>query len=313
MTTSLEPAAATSSITVKDLRMRYGTTDVLTGVSFEVARGEVVALLGPNGAGKSTTIEILEGVRRRSGGDASVLGSDPERIDDAWRARVGMVMQSWRDHARWNAYDLVEFLGRLYDPYAEVSGRPRRATAEVLEMVGLSHVSRQRIRTLSGGQRRRLDIAIGVIGRPEVLFLDEPTAGLDPEGRRDVHVLIHDIVDYDDTAVLLTTHDLDEAGKLADRILVLAGGRIVANGSADALAASLARDAQIRWTQEGRAHVHSCRDATTFVRELLLGPEGRDVRELEVSRPTLEETYLALVAEHHRGADTPPEQKAALS
>lgn len=313
MTSSLESAGTAPSIAVNDLRMRYGATDVLTGVSFEVARGEVVALLGPNGAGKSTTIEILEGVRRRSGGHVSVLGADPEHIDDAWRAKVGMVMQSWRDHARWNARDLLDHLGGLYDPYAAASGRPRRATTELLAMVGLGQVSRQKLRTLSGGERRRLDIAIGVIGRPEVLFLDEPTAGLDPEGRRDVHELIHDIVDRDDTAVLLTTHDLDEAGKLADRILVLAGGRIVADGSADALAANLERDAEIRWTHGGRSHVHSCRDSTRFVRELLLGPGGAEVGELEVSRPTLEETYLALVSEHHRGAGAPLEQRAEMS
>ena len=313
MTSLTEPGGIARPVVVDDLRMRYGSVDVLTGVSFSIAQGEVGALLGPNGAGKTTTIEILEGVRARSGGDASVLGHDPERIDDAWRARVGVVMQSWRDHARWNARDLVEHLGQLYDPYGAMSGRSRRATGDLLEMVGLGAVARQQIRTLSGGQRRRLDIAIGVIGRPEVLFLDEPTAGLDPEGRRDVHDLIHDIVDHDDTAVLLTTHDLDEAGKLADRILVLAGGRIVANGSADALAAALERDAQVRWTQGERAHVHACKDATAFVRELLTGPDGAEVRELEVSRPTLEETYLALVAEHHGGAALPVTGKGKLA
>jgi ABC-2 type transport system ATP-binding protein len=313
MATFAESGAVSPSIAVSDLRMRYGTNDVLTGVTFEVAKGEIVALLGPNGAGKSTTIEILEGVRRRSGGESTVLGIDPEAIDEHWRARVGMVMQSWRDHARWNPYDLVDYLGRLYDPYAASSGRPRRATGELLEMVGLDSVSRQKIRTLSGGQRRRLDIAIGVVGRPEVLFLDEPTAGLDPEGRRDVHELIHGIVDRDETAVLLTTHDLDEAEKIADRILVLAGGRIVADGSADALAASLAREVQIRWTQGGLAHVHACADATSFVRQLLTGPGGVDVKDLEVSRPTLEETYLALVATHHSGADAPLDKKAAVS
>ncbi|WP_291378799.1 ABC transporter ATP-binding protein [Demequina sp.] len=312
MTTSPGSFSVAPSTAVTDLRMRYGTADVLMGVSFNVAKGEVVALLGPNGAGKSTTIEILEGVRRRSGGEVSVLGADPEIIDEQWRARVGMVMQSWRDHARWSPHDLVEYLGRLYDPYAAVSGRPRWATEELLKMVGLDRVSRQKIRTLSGGERRRLDIAIGVIGRPEVLFLDEPTAGLDPEGRRDVHELIHGIVDRDDTAVLLTTHDLDEAGKIADRILVLAGGRIVADGSADALAASLARDVQIRWTHGGRAHVHACAEATGFVRQLLTGPAGADVKDLEVSRPTLEETYLALVATHHRGANAPLDEKAVV-
>lgn len=302
--------SAPPPIVATNLQMTYGTTEVLKGVTFEVAQGEVVALLGPNGAGKSTTIEILEGVRRRSGGGATVLGIDPAASDDAWRARVGMVMQSWRDHARWSPKDLLEHLGQLYDPHAAATGRGRWGADELLDMVGLSAASRQRMRTLSGGQRRRLDIAIGVIGHPEVLFLDEPTAGLDPEGRRDVHELIHGIVDRDDTAVLLTTHDLDEAAKLADRILILAGGRIVADGSADELGARLRRDDQIRWAQGGKTHVHACADATAFVRGLLTGPDGHEVTDLEVSRPTLEETYLALVAEHAAVAEA-AEREAA--
>jgi ABC-2 type transport system ATP-binding protein len=160
------------------LRMRYGTTDVLHGVSFQVRRGEVVALLGPNGAGKTTTIEILEGFRMRSGGRAEVLGADPAHGCEQWRARVGIVLQSWRDHSRWRARELLAHLGSYYACYStERITRPWDAD-ELVAAVGLAEHAGKKIRMLSGGQRRRLDVAIGLVGRPELLFLDEPTAGL---------------------------------------------------------------------------------------------------------------------------------------
>ena len=205
-------------IGVRGLRMRYGDKDVLTGVDFEVRRGEVVALLGPNGAGKTTTIEILEGFRRRSAGEVSVLGSDPERADEDWRARIGVVLQSWRDHARWTPRMLLSHLGTYYRPYSTPE-RPRPYDVdELLAMVGLQDLADQKIRTLSGGQRRRLDVAIGIVGRPELLFLDEPTAGFDPEARREFHDLIHRLTDMD-TTVLMTTRPR-RGRKIADRILI---------------------------------------------------------------------------------------------
>ncbi|GAB3458644.1 ABC transporter ATP-binding protein [Streptomonospora sediminis] len=286
-------------VEVSDLRMRYGTTDVLNGVDLHAYPGEVVALLGPNGAGKTTTVEILDGFRNRSGGEVSVLGADPATADESWRARLGVVLQSWRDHGRWRVGELLHYFARFYAPYSSAQ-RPRpRPVDELLETVGLTEYAHRRVSTLSGGQRRRLDVAIGIVGRPEVLFLDEPTAGFDPEARRDFHDLVHNLADGD-CAVLLTTHDLDEAEKLADRILILAGGRVVAEGSADRLAAQVPADAEIKWTRGGRRFVHSTPDATGFLRELL-ADHGDDIADLEVRRASLEDAYLTLVHRHETG------------
>ena len=202
-------------ITVSDLRMRYGTHDVLEGVEFEVRRGEVICLLGPNGAGKTTTIEILEGFRMRSAGEVQVLGADPARAGEDWRARTGVVLQSWRDHPRWTPRRLLSQLGGYYAPYSTPEVQRPVAVDDLLEMVGLGKLADQKIVTLSGGQRRRLDVAIGIVGRPELLFLDEPTAGFDPEARREFHHLVHRLSDLEGTTILLTTHDLDEAERLA--------------------------------------------------------------------------------------------------
>ena len=287
-------------IEVHDLRMRYGTVDVLEDVSFEVHSGEVVTLLGPNGAGKTTTIEILEGFRMRSDGSVSVLGVDPAAGSEDWRARVGVVLQSWRDHARWTPRALLTHLGRYYEPYSTPE-RPRPYEIEqLISMVGLEDHAEQKIRTLSGGQRRRLDVAVGIIGRPELLFLDEPTAGFDPQARREFHDLVHRLSDLEETTILLTTHDLDEAEKLADRILILAAGRIVADGSADQLARRVTRDAQVRWSRDGEQFVHATPDATSFVRDLF-AQYGDEVADLEVRRATLEDTYIAMVQQHETG------------
>src|ERR1043166_3794706 len=218
-------------LAVRDLRMRYGKTDVLNGVSFTARRGEVLALLGPNGAGKTTTIEILEGFRMRSAGQVSVLGADPAQGGEAWRARIGVVLQSWRDHRKWRVRELLANLGSYYAPYSgPVVLRPWDPD-ELIAMVGLTEHAHKRIRQLSGGQRRRLDVAVGIVGRPELLFLEEPTAGFDPEARREFHDLVHRLADREEATILLTTHDLDEAEKLADRIMILAGGSIIAEGS----------------------------------------------------------------------------------
>lgn len=284
-------------ISVRDLRMRYGTQDVLDGVEFDVHRGEVIALLGPNGAGKTTTIEILEGFRARSGGEVRVLGEDPATGGEAWRAGIGIVLQSWRDHGRWHVRQLLDHLGRYYAPYA-TADRPRpRDTAQLMATVGLAEHADQRISTLSGGQRRRLDVAIGIVGRPELLFLDEPTAGFDPEARRDFHDIVHALVDLEDTTIVLTTHDLDEAERIADRILILADGRIVANGSADQLARDVEGKAEVRWERGGERYVHPADDATRFVRELF-AQYGESITDLEVRRTSLEDTYMALVHRH---------------
>ena len=216
---------------VSGLRMRYGAKDVLHDVNLHVARGEVVCLLGPNGAGKSTAVEILEGFRARSGGEVRVLGTDPASADENWRARVGIVLQSWRDHGNWRVRELLTHLGTYYEPYS-TAATPRPWDAdELLAAVGLAAQARQKIRTLSGGQRRRLDVAIGLVGRPELLFLDEPTTGLDPVARREIHDLLGQLAAAQSATILMTTHDLAEAERLAHRIVVLGQGRIIADGT----------------------------------------------------------------------------------
>jgi ABC-2 type transport system ATP-binding protein len=303
-------------IEVRDLRMRYGEQDVLHGVDFEVRRGEVVCLLGPNGAGKTTTIEILEGFRARSAGTVQVLGQDPAGADDAWRARVGVVLQSWRDHARWTPRLLLAHLAGFYtvpgrepgqeppqEPSQEPEQRQRPGPVPVdalLEQVGLSASADQKIATLSGGQRRRLDVAVGIVGRPELLFLDEPTAGFDPHARRDFHELVHRLSDAEGTSILLTTHDLAEAERLADRILILASGRIVADGSPDALARRIDRASQVRWSVNGQAFVHATDEPARFVHDLVV-QHGSAVSDLEVLRASLEDTYLTLVQRSESG------------
>jgi ABC-2 type transport system ATP-binding protein len=288
-------------VDVRELRMRYGTADVLTGVSFEIRAGEVVCLLGPNGAGKTTTIEILEGFRARSAGDVRVLGADPEHADEQWRARTGVVLQSWRDHPRWTPRRLLAHLGRYYEPYA-TPDRPRPYPVGLLvDLVGLGEFADHKIATLSGGQRRRLDVAIGIVGRPELLFLDEPTAGFDPQARREFHEIVQRLSALEGTTVLLTTHDLAEAEKLADRIVILAGGRIVADGTPDELTRRFSGSSTVRWTSDGRRFTEATADAAAFLRSLLADP-GAEVLDLEVRRASLEDTYLAVVQQHEAAA-----------
>jgi ABC-2 type transport system ATP-binding protein len=279
--------------------MRYGTADVLNGIDFEIRTGEVVALLGPNGAGKTTTIEILEGFRGRSAGQVSVLGTDPAHGGEQWRARLGVVLQSWRDHAKWRVRELLHHLGRYYARYGTPEYPRPWQTDELIELVGLTAQANKRVVTLSGGQRRRLDLAIGIVGRPELLFLDEPTAGFDPSARREFHELVHRLTDVEQATVLLTTHDLAEAEKLADRVLVLGGGRIIADGSPDELALRMSAQAEVRWTVDGQRYVHPTDGATAFTRKLF-AQYGEAVEDLEVRRASLEDTYMALVREYEQ-------------
>ncbi|QEU96992.1 ABC transporter ATP-binding protein [Streptomyces kanamyceticus] len=281
---------------VEGLRMRYGTHDVLREVTFRARHGEVVALLGPNGAGKSTTIEILEGFRTRSAGRVEVLGTDPAHGDERWRARIGVVLQSWRDHGKWRVRELLAHLGTYYAGYSTELIRRPWETDELIEAVGLSARADSKIKTLSGGQRRRLDVAIGIVGRPEVLFLDEPTAGFDPAARREFHGLVRGLADVHATTVLLTTHDLHEAERLADRIVILAAGRIVADGSAEELARRMAGEDEVRWMRDGRRFETSTTDSTRFTHGLFR-EHGDAISELEVRRASLEDTYLAWVRE----------------
>ncbi|MFF9060216.1 ABC transporter ATP-binding protein [Streptomyces sp. NPDC014882] len=294
-------------IDVRDLRMSYRGQDVLKGVGFTARRGEVVLLLGPNGAGKTTTIEVLEGFRIRSAGDVTVLGVDPARGDERWRARLGIVLQSWRDHGKWRVRELLAHLGSYYAPYSTALVRRPWDVDELLAAVGLTGQADKRVGTLSGGQRRRFDVAVGIVGRPEVLFLDEPTAGLDPEARNEFHGLVRGLAD-EDTTVLLTTHDLAEAERLADRILILAGGRIVADGSAGELSRRASAEATVRWTRDGRPFEEATAEPTRFVRRLF-EEHGDAIGGLEVRRASLEDIYLTMVRELEAGS-VPDERTA---
>ena len=289
-----------SVIDVADLRMRYGPTEVLRGVDVRIAPGEVVCMLGPNGAGKSTTIEILEGFRMRSAGRVEVLGVDPAHGTEAWRARLGIVLQSWRDHRKWRVRELLVHIGSYYRSYStDRISRPWDAD-DLLERVGLTPHAGKKLMMLSGGQRRRLDVAIGLVGRPELLFLDEPTAALDPVARREFHDLIKDIVRAGDTSVLLTTHDLAEAEKLADRTVIIDRGVIIANGTTAQLVKQIAGQDEVRWAVDGQDHRRTTADSTRFVYELFQ-EYGERVQDLEVRRASLEDTYLSLVRQAELG------------
>ena len=294
------------SIEVDGLRLRYGTTEVLHGVSFQVRRGEVLALLGPNGAGKTSTIEILEGFRMRSAGRVDVLGVDPARGTEQWRARMGIVLQSWRDHPKWRVRELLAFQGSLYAPYSTSSIHRPWDVDDLLAAVGLTEQADRPIKVLSGGQRRRLDVAIGLVGRPELVFLDEPTTGLDPKARRDFHALVRRIRDEFEATVLITTHDLDEAEKLADRIIILAEGRIVADGTSAQLTRQIAGHDEVSWVRGEARQVRHVPDSTAFARGLF-ARDGESIRELEIRRATLEDAYLALVRNAERAAADPAE------
>jgi len=268
-------------VSVRDLRKSYGSFTALHGVDFDIHRGETFALLGPNGAGKSTTIEILEGYRDRSGGEARVLGVDPQHGRLDWKAKLGIVLQSSGESGNVTVREQLRHFASFYpDP---------RDVEETIAAVGLEAKAGTLIRKLSGGQRRRVDVALGVIGRPELLFLDEPTTGFDPEARHQFWDLIRSLK-AEGTTILLTTHYLDEAAQLGDRAGVIAGGRLVAIGAIDELGGAEARVPIVRWRDaDGR---HEERTTTPGAVVARLGePEG-----LEVIRPSLEDVYLGLVS-----------------
>ncbi|MBD8534880.1 ABC transporter ATP-binding protein [Plantibacter sp. CFBP 13570] len=272
-------------IEVRGLRKQYGDFTAVDGVSFDIHPGETFALLGPNGAGKSTTIEILEGYRHRTGGEASVLGVDPAKGGLDWKARLGIVLQSSAEAANVTVREQLTQFARYYaDP---------RDVDEVIEAVGLTSKAGTRIGKLSGGQRRRVDVALGVVGRPALLFLDEPTTGFDPEARRQFWELIRSLK-RDGTTILLTTHYLDEAAQLADRVAVIAAGRLVEIGAVDEIGGAEARIPVVRWRDEHGLHEERTEAPAARVADLAatLGGEPRD---LEVIRPSLEDIYLGLV------------------
>jgi ABC-2 type transport system ATP-binding protein len=278
-----------TAITVRELRKSYGAIEALRGIDFEVAQGEVFGLLGPNGAGKTTTVEILEGYRRRDGGSVEVLGVDPATAGANWRERIGVVLQS---SAMYETLTVGEML-RLFTGYY---AHPRPPD-EVVRLVGLREKRDERVRRLSGGQRRRLDLGLALVGDPELIFLDEPTTGFDPRARRQAWETIRSLRGLGKT-VLLTTHYLDEAEQLADRVAVLRRGRIVAVGTPAELTS--ARPAtEIRYRENGREVVLETAEPTRVLNELTAKAlaENRELEGLVVRRPSLEEVYLSLTGE----------------
>jgi ABC-2 type transport system ATP-binding protein len=293
--TAAEPVmdlAAASAVRVRGLRKQYHGVTAVDGIDLDIERGEIFALLGPNGAGKTTTIEILEGHRRRDSGEVTVLGADPALAGRVWRARIGVVPQTQTAAGELTVREMVAHYSAYFpDP---------RDPDEVIEAVGLRAQARTRLRQLSGGQRRRVDVAVGIVGRPELMFLDEPTTGFDPQARRRFWDLIAGLAD-DGTTILLTTHYLDEAAALAGRVGVLAGGRVVAVGTP----ADLGRTgsvATVAWqTSDG---MRSVQTATPTDCVLSLAREaGGEIPGLTVTRPSLEDRYLELIGASQNGAE----------
>lgn len=275
------------AVLVRDLHKHYGAKRAVDGLDLRVEQGEIFAVLGPNGAGKTTTIEILEGFRHRDRGEVEVLGVDPQRGDRAWRSRIGVVLQTANDQAELTVGELVRQFARYYPT--------SRDPDEVIEAVGLREKERTRTRQLSGGQRRRLDVALGIVGRPEMLFLDEPTTGFDPEARRSFWDLISGLRDGG-TTILLTTHYMDEAEQLADRVAVVRDGRVVALDQPSALGDRARRQATVRWLHHG-VLAERVTDTPTEVVAALAAEHGGEVPGLQVLRPSLEDVYLSLIGE----------------
>jgi ABC-2 type transport system ATP-binding protein len=298
-----------TAISVRGLRKSYGENEAVAGIDFEVAAGEVFGFLGPNGAGKTTTIEILEGYRERSDGEVSVLGVDPAEPTRDWRERVGLVLQECELDPLWTVQEAVSLFARFY--------RNPRPVEETIELVGLGDKREARIGSLSGGQKRRADVAVGIVGDPELIFLDEPTTGFDPGARRDAWNMIEGLKALGKT-VFLTTHYMDEAQHLADRVAILRGGRIVAQGRTEEIAAAIGRSTVIGFALDGEISledIHAVVSGTVSVageeaeiqtpdpqrdlyRLLALAEErGAELRELEVRRPNLEDVFLELTRE----------------
>lgn len=281
-------ATMSAAIEVLDLHKSYGGQEAVAGISLTIEHGEIYAILGPNGAGKTTTVEILEGFRTRDSGSVSVLGADPSSLGihgSAWRNRIGIVLQSTSDAAELTVAETVHHFSHYYT-------KPKDPDS-VIELVGLTEKRDAKIRTLSGGQRRRLDVALGIIGSPEILFLDEPTTGFDPEARRAFWELIL-ALKAEGTTILLTTHYLDEAEALADRVAVINAGKIVEIATPETLGGRHLAKATISWHENGITQKKLSDNPTQDVIEIAARFSG-NIPELIVSRPSLEDIYLMMI------------------
>lgn len=279
------PAPTAPIISVRSLIKRYGDVTAVDGLDLEIRRGEIFALLGPNGAGKTTTVEILEGYRDATSGTVEVLGEDPSTAGVDWRTRVGVVLQSSGAFDQLTVSEVLHhFAGYYPDPHDP---------DEVMEQVGLTGTAGTRTTRLSGGQRRRLDVALAIVGRPELVFLDEPTTGFDPEARRRFWALIEDLRGAG-TTILLTTHYLDEAETLADRVGIIVGGRLVEVGPPATVGRRADADARVTFRGPEGIEVLDTAHPTAVVAELTQR-FGGEVPELTVSRPSLEDVYLQMI------------------
>jgi ABC-2 type transport system ATP-binding protein len=278
-----------TAIRVNDLRKSYGEHEALRGISFRIEEGEVFSLLGPNGAGKTTTVEILEGYRTRDSGDVEVLGFDPARAETGFRERIGVVLQQSQ---LWPNLTVAE-THRMFAGYYE---HPR-AIDEVIDLVGLANKRDARVKTLSGGQKRRLDLGVALVGDPDLIFLDEPTTGFDPAARRAAWDMIRSLRSLGKT-ILLTTHYLDEAEQLADRVAVLREGRIISEGTPADLTGGT-HETEVRYRKDGHEVVIRTTEPTQLLHRLTQEAlaEGRELEGLTVRRPTLEDVYLLLTAD----------------
>jgi ABC-2 type transport system ATP-binding protein len=283
------------AVRVRNLRKTYGDRTVVDDVSFDIAPGETFALLGPNGAGKSTTVEILEGFRRATGGDVEVLGENPEHADLAWKARIGVVLQT---AGSLGALTVREYVRQ----FAGFFPRPRDVD-DVLAAVGLEPQADTRVAKLSGGQQRRVDVALGIVGDPELLFLDEPTTGFDPQARRDFWAMIRGL-SHDGTTILLTTHYLEEAEHLADRVGILVGGKLEAIGPVTSIGGELARTPFVRWRDAAGEHEQRTAEPGRFVADLVARTSAEPI-DVQIVRPSLEDVYLGLVAEQDETYEQP--------
>jgi ABC-2 type transport system ATP-binding protein len=275
------------AVSVRGLRKHYRDVTAVDGVDLTIEYGETVALLGPNGAGKTTTVEILEGHRPRTAGEVRVLGVDPGQADRTWRSQIGIVLQDATDSVELRVGEVVSHFARYYPD-------PRRP-AEVLELVGLAGQARRPVRLLSGGQRRRLDVAVGIVGRPRVIFLDEPTTGFDPQARRQFWDLIR-MLSGDGTTILLTTHYMEEAEALADRLAVIDRGRVVAEGPPATLGGRARSLTRVSWLDGDEPREVTTAEPGTVVTELT-SRYGGAIPGLTVARPSLEEIYLDLIGQ----------------
>jgi ABC-2 type transport system ATP-binding protein len=281
-----------SVIEVNELRKSYGALSVVKGISLSIQKGEIFAILGPNGAGKTTSVEILEGFRTADSGTVRVLDTDPAIKGKAaleWRDRIGIVLQSTQDTAELTVREAITHFASYYSNPREID--------DVINLVGLKEKADDRARTLSGGQRRRLDVGLGIIGRPEVLFLDEPTTGFDPEARRAFWLLIRQLRD-EGTTILLTTHYLDEAEALADRVAVMNHGEILEISTPALLGGRANAQATISWSEGGMSKSETSDSPTAFVKALS-ERLGGEVPDLSIHRPSLEDIYLSMIGATH--------------